>query len=75
VNEPLVRDGNWVSSRSPLDLLAFERGMVDLFEEAPRRNAIRARPRSYSRYRRRSALAFLAGVGLFFLLRQALVTA
>ena len=74
VDQPLVRDGNWVSSRSPLDLLAFERGMVDLFEEAPRRSAVRARPRSYSRYRRRSALAFLAGVGLFFLLRQTLVT-
>jgi len=75
VDEPLVRDGNWVSSRSPLDLLAFERGMVDLFEEAPRRNALRARPRRYSRYRRRSSLAFLVGVGLQFLLRRALVTA
>ena len=38
VDEALVRDGNWVSSRSPLDLLAFERGMVELFEEAPRRH-------------------------------------
>lgn len=32
-DEPMVRDDNWVSSRGPQDLLAFERGMVDLFME------------------------------------------
>lgn len=31
VDEPLVRDGNWVSSRGPQDLRAFKKGMVDLF--------------------------------------------
>jgi deglycase len=75
VDEPLVRDGNWVSSRSPLDLPAFEHGMVELFEEAPRRSAIRARPRPYSWYRPRSALAFLLGVGLQISLRRALASA
>jgi protease I len=75
VNEPLVRDGNWVSSRSPLDLLSFERGMVELFEEAPRRSARRARPRKFSQYRPTSVLAFLLGVGLHVGLRRALAGA
>jgi protease I len=75
VDEPLVRDGNWVSSRSPLDLLAFERGMVELFAEAPRRNPGRARPRKFSRYRPRSALGFLLGVGLHLALRRSLLAA
>jgi len=75
VDEPLVRDGNWVSSRSPLDLPAFERGMVELFEEAPRRAILSARPRKYSRYRPRSVLAFLLGVGLQFALRRTLASA
>jgi deglycase len=75
VDEPLVRDGNWVTSRSPLDLLAFERGMVELFEEAPRRSAGRARPRPYSRYRPRSLLGLLVGVGLHAAFRRALASA
>ena len=75
VNEPLVRDGNWVSSRSPLDLLAFERGMVELFEEAPRRSARRVRPRKLAHYRRTSVLGFLLGVGLHAALRRTLLTA
>lgn len=29
----LLRDGNWVSSRSPKDLAAFNRGMIELFSE------------------------------------------
>lgn len=70
VDEPLVRDGNWVSSRSPLDLPAFERGMVELFEEAPRRSVRRARPRTFAQYRPRSLLAFLLGVGLHAALRR-----
>jgi len=30
-NEPLVRDGNWVSSRGPQDLKQFVPAMIDLF--------------------------------------------
>ena len=75
LDEPLVRDGNWVSSRSPLDLLQFERGMTELFEEAPRRNPRRVRPRRFAQYRPRSALAFLLGVGFQVLLRRKLLAA
>jgi protease I len=75
LDEPLVRDGNWISSRSPLDLLQFERGMIELFEEAPRRRARRARKRRFAQYRARSALAFLLGVGLEVALRRRLLTA
>ena len=32
-NEKLVADGNWVSSRAPHDLRAFNEGMIDLFDE------------------------------------------
>ncbi len=32
-DEELVRERNWVSSRSPKDLPAFNRGMVELFSE------------------------------------------
>jgi protease I len=32
-DEPLVRDGNWVSSRGPHDLRHFNRGMLELFAE------------------------------------------
>ncbi|MCY1044227.1 type 1 glutamine amidotransferase [Corallococcus sp. bb12-1] len=32
-DEPVVRDGNWVSSRGPHDLLAFEHALVQLFAE------------------------------------------
>lgn len=32
-DEPVVLDGNWVSSRGPHDLLAFNRAMVALFAE------------------------------------------
>jgi deglycase len=33
LDQELVRDGNWVSSRSPKDLPAFNQGMIDLFAE------------------------------------------
>jgi len=75
LDQPLVRDGNWVSSRSPLDLLHFERGMTELFEEAPRRIARSVRPRRFAQYRPRSALAFLLGVGLEVALRRRLLAA
>jgi protease I len=32
-DEPLVRDGNWVSSRGPQDLAQFVPAMIDLFAE------------------------------------------
>lgn len=42
-DEPVVRDGNWVSSRGPHDLKAFNRAMLELFAEhlptLPRRPA------------------------------------
>lgn len=75
LDEPLVRDGNWVSSRSPLDLLHFERGMVELFEGAPRRSALGARPRRFAQYRPRSVLGFLLGVGLHTALHRRLLAA
>lgn len=75
VDEPLVTDANWVSSRSPLDLVHFERGMVELFAQAPRRSASGARPRPFSRYRPTSKLAFLLGVGLFAAVRRSLPAA
>jgi protease I len=72
VDAPLVEDGNWVSSRSPLDLLQFEQGMVDLFETANRRSARAVRPRPFTRYRPTSPLGFLLGVGLHAVFRRAL---
>jgi protease I len=33
-DEPLVRDGNWVTSRSPQDFREFVPGMIDLFAAA-----------------------------------------
>ncbi|EEF59506.1 type 1 glutamine amidotransferase domain-containing protein [Pedosphaera parvula] len=33
VNNAAVRDGNWISSRSPLDLIQFNREMISLFAE------------------------------------------
>jgi len=75
VDEPLVRDGNWVTSRSPLDLDQFEKGMVEVFEEAPRRSARGVRPRRFSRYRPRSVLATLVGVGLHVALHRRLLAA
>ena len=34
VDEEMVRDGNWVTSRSPKDLGAFNPAMVSLFAES-----------------------------------------
>jgi protease I len=39
IDEAAVRDGNWISSRSPLDMLAFNNGMVSLFAELANRGA------------------------------------
>ncbi|NOK10560.1 type 1 glutamine amidotransferase domain-containing protein [Corallococcus exercitus] len=49
-DEPVVRDGNWVSSRGPHDLLAFEHAMVELLAERmspaiTRRSTAEAAPR------------------------------
>lgn len=41
MDEPGVRDGRWFSSRSPLDMRHFIKGMVRLFEEhAPRNHPV-----------------------------------
>ena len=60
-DEPLVRDRNWVSSRSPQDLRHFNRGMLELFAEhgsmAP------ARPEYGERRPRRRRERTLAPVG------------
>ena len=50
VDAPLVRDGNWVSSRDPRDLPEFEKGMVALFAEHLPHTQAQARPRE-SRWR------------------------
>lgn len=50
-DEPVVRDGNWVSSRGPHDLLAFEHAMVELFAE--RMDPVRAREREQAPAARR----------------------
>lgn len=42
LDRELVRDRNWVSSRSPADLPAFNRGMVELFAEYAMRAERRA---------------------------------
>jgi protease I len=34
LDQQLVRDGNWVTSRGPQDMRAFVRGMLDLFSGA-----------------------------------------
>jgi protease I len=36
VDRELVQDGNWVTSRQPSDLPAFNRGMTNLFSRARR---------------------------------------
>lgn len=51
-DEPLVRDRNWVSSRSPADLKHFNRGMLELFAERvttapPRPEYTEKRPRRH----------------------------
>ena len=52
VDAPLVRDSNWISSRSPADLPEFERGMVALFAEHLPHAEARARTReAESRWR------------------------
>jgi protease I len=34
VDQEVVRDGNWVSSRKPADIPAFNRAMLELFASA-----------------------------------------
>ncbi|WP_375756653.1 type 1 glutamine amidotransferase domain-containing protein [Corallococcus exercitus] len=75
-DEPVVRDGNWVSSRGPHDLLAFEHAMVGLFAERmspaiTRRATEEAAPR-WPRWLA-GGLAAAATVGLVARGRKALV--
>jgi len=45
VDAAVVRDGNWLSSRSPLDLPAFNHAMVSLFSDRGSRSVALARPK------------------------------
>lgn len=47
MDEPGVRDGLWFSSRSPLDMRHFIKGMVQLFDEHAPRNHPVAEERSH----------------------------
>ncbi|MGH9763259.1 MAG: DJ-1/PfpI family protein [Blastocatellia bacterium] len=38
-DEEVVRDGNWVSSRQPSDIPAFNREMISVFSDRPARSA------------------------------------
>lgn len=68
----VVRDGNWVSSRGPQDIRAFERAMIELFSAlAPRRLAAPDRPvRWVAEATRAGTLIGAVGIGLA--LRRAL---
>ncbi|NRD55566.1 type 1 glutamine amidotransferase domain-containing protein [Corallococcus exiguus] len=75
-DEPVVRDSNWVSSRGPHDLLAFEHAMVELFAERmspaiARRSTAEAAPR-WPRWLA-GGLAAAATLGLVARGRKALV--
>jgi protease I len=63
VDAPVVQDGNWVSSRGPQDLFAFNDAMVELFRSAVDPEAVRAR-RVRSPWRRRVGLAVGAASAL-----------
>jgi protease I len=66
VDAPLVRDATWVSSRSPLDLPEFEKGMVALFaEHLPHGAAQQAPPaRRWPRWLAGGLAAAALGFGL-----------
>lgn len=53
VDEPVVRDRNWVSSRGPHDLPAFLTGMVELFAEKMPEVELRTSQQREERPRRR----------------------
>jgi protease I len=61
-DEAVVRDHNWVASRSPLDLVPFCRAMIELFDANGVRDAAPA-PRRVRYVARLTRLATLAGVG------------
>lgn len=67
VDEPVVRDGRWISSRGPQDLRAFSRAMVELFAaESPRElRPVPRRVRWVSQLSRAGTLgaALLLGLG------------
>ncbi|MBN8229087.1 type 1 glutamine amidotransferase [Corallococcus macrosporus] len=75
-DQPVVRDGNWVSSRGPHDLLAFEHAMVEMFAErmSPEitRRATAEAPSRWPRWLA-GGLAAAATVGLVARGRKALV--
>ena len=52
VDEEMVRDGNLVSSRKPDDIPAFNRGMIELFQEKAGNRAAQLRLRYLSTHSR-----------------------
>ncbi len=61
-NGAVVRDRNWVASRSPLDLVPFCNAMIDLFDTEAARDLAPA-PRRVRYVARLTRLATLAGMG------------
>src|SRR3954452_19012556 len=61
-NDPVVRDRNWVASRSPLDLVPFCAAMIDLFAAEAARDLAPA-PRRVRTIARLTPFAKLAAIG------------
>jgi protease I len=66
---PVVRDGTWVSSRGPQDLVEFERAMVSLFAEHLLTAGLQERPRE-GRHWLRWLAGGLAVAALGYTLRE-----
>jgi protease I len=66
LNSAIVRDANWISSRAPYDLPAFNEGMIALFEElAPRMLARPPRRFRWVASLARAVTAFVVGYGIY----------
>jgi protease I len=61
-NAAVVRDGNWVSSRAPYDLVAFNQAMIQLFDEQAMRGLLTP-PRRVRWVASVVRAAMLAGLG------------
>lgn len=61
-NSAVIRDRNWVASRSPLDLVPFCNAMIDLFDAEGARDLAPA-PRRVRNVARLTRFARLAGIG------------
>ncbi len=69
-DEAVVRDCNWVASRSPLDLVPFCKAMIDLFDAEAVRDLAPA-PRRVRYVARLTHFATLAGMGAALLAGRA----